>query len=426
MLYLLVDRFRDWIEQTPLLSGLRVFQFVEFRAIMAVIIAFGIVVLLGNRTIRWLLTQKIGDNPEFYHKDLNQIMRQKANTPTMGGILIAGAIFGTTLLLANLASFYVAMAMICLVWLFLMGLVDDWLKLTSARRKPGSREGLYSGEKLLLQIGLAVVLGLFTHHHGGQKFEIDERPMVAAIASDDADAIAYQREQQQRDLREIQAMSRSLNLPFLKSWVQEDDRWVPAPTLIELGVWSFVLLTILVVAGSSNAVNLTDGMDGLASGIMVIVAVAFMILALIAGLGDGSLAKWLLVPYIPLTDELAVVAGAMVGACLGFLWFNCSPAQVFMGDTGSLPLGGLIGFIAIAIRQEFLLLIIGGVFVMVAVSVILQVGYFKISGGKRIFRCAPIHHHFHLGGWTEQQVVVRFWLMTALLAAIALATIKLR
>ncbi|MEX2389025.1 MAG: phospho-N-acetylmuramoyl-pentapeptide-transferase, partial [Phycisphaeraceae bacterium] len=424
---LLVEYLRDWIEQTPLLSGLRVFQFVEFRAVIAVIVSFAIVVALGNRTIRWLLAQKIGDNPEFYHKDLNQLMKQKANTPTMGGILISGAIFATVALLANLASFYVAMAMICLVWLFLMGLVDDWLKLTSARRKPGSREGLYTGEKLLLQIGLAVVLGLFTHHHGGQKYDIaPPATPVAAVAAEDVDEIAAQRERERRDLQDIQAMSRSLNIPFLKSWSFEDGRWVPAPHLIELGVWTFVLLTILVVAGTSNAVNLTDGMDGLASGIMVIVAAAFMVLALIAGMDDGVLAKWLLVPYIPLTDELAVVAGAMVGACLGFLWYNCSPAQVFMGDTGSLPLGGLIGFIAIAIRQEFLLFVIGGVFVMVALSVILQVGYFKLSGGKRIFRCAPIHHHFHLGGWTEQQVVIRFWLITALLAAIALATIKLR
>jgi len=198
-------------------------------------------------------------------------------------------------------------------------------------------------------------------------------------------------------------------------------------------VWAFVGIAVIVIAGSSNAVNITDGMDGLVSGIMSIVAFALVILCVIAGfrrelpgLGEVVLAQYLLVPYIPFSDELAIVAGAMVGACLAFLWFNCSPAQVFMGDSGSLPLGGLMGFIAVVIRQEFLLVIIAGVFVMEAMSVILQVGYFKITGGKRIFRCAPIHHHFHLQGWTEQQVVVRFWLLSALCAAIALATIKLR
>ncbi|MEM9420671.1 MAG: phospho-N-acetylmuramoyl-pentapeptide-transferase, partial [Planctomycetota bacterium] len=203
---------------------------------------------------------------------------------------------------------------------------------------------------------------------------------------------------------------------------------VQSPGLIVFPPALYVIIAVMVMVFSSNAVNLTDGMDGLASGIMVIVAFAMLVLCLIAGYAheDFVLAKYLLVPHIPLSDELAVVAAAMVGACLGFLWFNCNPAQVFMGDTGSLPLGGLLGFIAVVIRQEFLLFVIGGVFVMEAVSVMLQVGYFKLTKGRRIFKCAPIHHHFHLEGWTEQQVVIRFWLITVLLAAIALATVKIR
>jgi phospho-N-acetylmuramoyl-pentapeptide-transferase len=184
----------------------------------------------------------------------------------------------------------------------------------------------------------------------------------------------------------------------------------------------------MVIAGSSNAVNLTDGMDGLASGTVTIASMAMLMLALIAGFDRNEfiLAKYLLVPYIPFSEELAVVAGGMVGACLGFLWFNCWPAQVFMGDTGSLPLGGLLGYIAVVIRQEFLLVIIGGIFVAEALSVLIQISYFKYTKGKRLFRCAPIHHHFHLAGWAEQQVVVRFWLIGAILAAIGLLTIKLR
>jgi len=320
------------------------------------------------------------------------------------GVLISAAIFLVTLLLADLGSFYVSMGLVCLMGLLAIGVADDYLKLTSARRAPGSREGLYTWEKLVLQLGLAVVLGLFINHYGYAKFTMP--------------------------IENWQQMSHALTLPFFKTWVNQNGEWQPNPNLIVLGTWSFVLVAVLFIAGTANAVNLTDGMDGLASGVMSIVAFAFMVLALIAGYtqedGDFVLAKYLLVPHIPFSDELAVVAGAMVGACLGFLWFNGSPAQVFMGDSGSLPLGGLIGFIAVVIRQEFLLLIIGGVFFAELLSVVLQVAWFKLTGGRRLLKCAPIHHHFHLAGWTEQQVVVRFWLLTAICVALALATIKIR
>jgi phospho-N-acetylmuramoyl-pentapeptide-transferase len=403
MLYLLYETLRQTIEQTSWLAPLKVLAWVEFRAVAAILLSFFLVLATGRPTIRWLIKLKIGDQPEFYNHDLNQLMKQKANTPTMGGILISAAIFFVTLLLADITSFYVQMGMVCLVCLFVLGAVDDYLKLTSARRRPGAREGLYTWEKLVLQLGLAVVLGLFIHHYGSTN--------IAKFPE------------------HWQDMSHALTLPFMKTWVREGGQWVPAEGIV-LGMWMFVILAVFVITGTANAVNLSDGMDGLASGVMVVVAFAFMVLALIAGYtkGDGEfvLAKYLLVPYIPFSDELAVMAGAMVGACLGFLWFNCSPAQVFMGDSGSLPLGGLIGFIAVVIRQEFLLFIIGGVFVMEAVSVLLQVGYFKVSRGRRIFKCAPIHHHFHLSGWTEQQVVVRFWLMAVICVAFALATIKIR
>ncbi len=408
MIYLLVENLRRMYPET--LSFMRVFTYAEFRAVLAIVFSFAFVAMFGRRTIRWLVKQKIGDNPVFYHADLDQLMKQKANTPTMGGLLIGGAILVSTLLLADLGSYYILMALVCLVWLSVLGGTDDWLKLTSARRKPGSREGLYTWEKFLGQLGLALLLGIFIQNHGANKFADFNLDFIDQISD----------------------MSHALTLPLAKTWVFDVDlgKYVPSPNLIVLGTWPFVLLTMVVITGSSNAVNLTDGMDGLASGVMVIVAFAFLVLSLIAGYVSSDnnfvLAQHLLVPFIYESDELAVVAGAMVGACLGFLWFNCSPAQVFMGDTGSLPLGGLIGYIAVVIRQEFLLLIIGGVFVMEAMSVIIQVGYFKATKGKRVFKCAPIHHHFHLCGWTEQQVVVRFWLITAVLVAIALATIKLR
>ncbi len=397
MIYTLYKMLEPWLESHGL-GFFRVFDYITFRAVCAIIFSFLFVIVMGKSTIRWLLWQKIGDHPEFYNQDLNRMMKGKTNTPTMGGILISGAILISILLLGNLRSFYIWMALVCLVWLSALGLGDDWLKLTTARRGPGSREGLHFWEKLVFQLGLAVVLGFFIHHHG----QTNDESLIK--------------------------MAYSLTLPFFKSWQYSGElqQYVPSPALIILGPWSFVLVTVVVIVGSSNAVNLTDGMDGLASGIMGIVGFAFMVLAFIAGFGDGTLAKTLLVPYIPMSQELSIVAGAMVGSCLGFLWYNCSPAQVFMGDTGALPLGGLIGYIAVVIRQEFLLLIIGGIFVFEALSVIMQVAYFRFSGGKRIFKCAPIHHHFHLKGWTEQQVVVRFWLLSAIFAAIALATIKLR
>lgn len=401
MLYNLVDNYLVWLTDHGF-GFLRVFTYIEFRTIAAIILSFFIVLAMGRRTIGWLVRMKIGDNPEFYNADLNELMNRKTATPTMGGILISSAILLNTIALADVASFYVQMAILCLLWLAVLGGFDDYLKLTSARRKPGSREGLFFWEKLVFQLALAVVLGLFIHKYGDTKFRIDPH--------------------------QISKMTHALTLPLVKTWVYSPEQhdFVPSPNLIVLGPLAFVLLTTILITGSSNAVNLTDGMDGLASGIMGIVALAFVVLTLLAGWGDGDVAKKLLIPYIPKSEELAIVAGAMVGSCLGFLWFNCSPAQVFMGDTGSLPLGGLIGYIAVVIRQESMLFIVGGIFVLEALSVMLQVGFFKFSGGKRILRCAPIHHHFHLSGLSEEKVVVRFWLLTAIFAAIGVATIKLR
>ena len=400
MIYLLIEwltKPRDLLDPWGL-GFLGVFDQIQFRAVFAAIISFSLVILLGRPTIKILLRLKIGDNPEFYHTSLNELMQSKKNTPTMGGVLIAGAIMVSIVLLADLRVFYIHMALLCLVWLTALGGADDYLKLTSQRRGDGSRDGLFMWEKLLFQVGLAVILGIFIHN----------------FAQNNADSL-------------VKEMAFSLNLPFLKTWVPDANNpgaWVVSPHLVRLGSTTFVVIAILAITGTSNAVNLTDGMDGLASGITAICALSFMILALLAG--SKEVAQQLLVPWVNQSDELAIVAGAMLGACLGFLWFNCSPAQVFMGDTGSLPLGGLLGYMAVVTRQEFLLLVVGGVLFAEALSVVMQVGYFRMTGGKRIFKCAPIHHHFHMSGWIEQQVVVRFWLITAILAVVALATIKLR
>ncbi len=402
MLYLLVRHLEPWLSEQGLYGFVRPLTYPEFRAVAAILLACLIVLVLGKPIIRWLMKRKIGDAAQFDHDELNKLMEGKTHTPTMGGVLICGSIAVSILLLADITSFYVQMGLLCLVWLAVLGGIDDWLKLNVKVDENGnkvSRDGLHSWEKLLFQLGLAVVLGIFIHHYGQHALSID--------------------------FDHMSRMSHSLTVPLAKTWQFDPSarRFVPSDDLIVLGTVAFVFIAVVVITGSSNAVNLTDGMDGLAGGIVAVCAFAFMLLALIAGREET--AKFLLVPYIPVSDELAIVAGAMFGACVGFLWFNCHPAQVFMGDTGSLPLGGLLGYIAVVTRQEFLLLIIGGVLVMNVVSVVLQVGSFKLTG-KRIFRCAPIHHHFNLGGWTETQVVTRFWLITVVLAALALATLKLR
>ena len=380
MLFLLARHLREWLESNGL-GFLRVFAFPTFQSTVAVLVSFFICILLGPRVIEWLRRTKIGDNPDFSQEQINELMAGKKGTPTMGGVLIIAAIAAAVLLLADLSSFYVQMALLCLVWMGGVGAVDDWLKLTVGRRT-GSRQGLSSLEKLLFQIGLGVLLSYFTYHNG-------------------------------RDID----VARTLYVPFFKD----------VKPLLNLP--AFIVMGTLVIVGSSNAVNLTDGLDGLAAGCMAIASFVFLVLALIVG--DLSQATQLFMPAFPGAAQMAVVTGAMLGACLGFLWFNCNPARVFMGDTGSLALGGLIGYVSIVIRQELVLFIVGGIFVAEAVSVILQVGYFKYTKrrfgeGRRIFLMSPLHHHFQRKGWTETQVVVRFWLVGAMLAAMALATVKLR
>ncbi|MDG2030540.1 MAG: phospho-N-acetylmuramoyl-pentapeptide-transferase [Phycisphaerales bacterium] len=394
MLFNLIDAFQNQLESLGLWSALQVLYQEEFRALASVLVAFTLVMLFGRRTIAWLVRRKVGDSPEFYNADLNELMSSRAGTPTMGGILICGSILVTALLFADLSNRYVLLAFLVLVWLAVVGGFDDWLKLTAAVRSPGSREGLRAWEKLLFQLGIAFVVSLAAFNHA-------ESP----------DAFA-------------------LNLPFQRTYppAQLDDT-IQLPFTLNSGVivfsgFVFVLVGTLLIAGFSNAVNISDGMDGLASGTLVIASLAMMVLTWIAG--EPRAASFLMVPYVEGSQELMIFAGAMAGACIGFLWFNVSPASVFMGDTGSLPLGGLLAFFAVVIRQEILVLVIGGIFILEMGSVMLQVGYFKATGGKRIFRCSPIHHHFHLGGWSEHQVVIRFWLIAAILAMIALASLKLR
>ena len=398
MLYYLTTAFEGWLGDS-VYWVIQIFTQFHFRAFAALIFSFLFVLLLGPRTIRRLTALKVGDNPEFYNQDLNTLNQAKRNTPTMGGILIVGAIVASVVLFGDIVgSRYVHLSLLILLWLAGVGVFDDWLKLTAARRAAGTREGLFAWEKLLFQLGGAALVTFF----------------LFGVSSAETDPSAI-----------------SMNLPFQRTYEPQEFADIKAlgtftlnPSVWLLSWWGFLIIGTLFIAGTSNAVNIADGMDGLAAGTMAIASLGVMGLCFIASSRDWSLL--LLVPYVPGSKELIVVSGAMAGACLGILWFNCNPARVFMGDTGSLALGGLLAFIAVAIRQELLLILIAGIFYLELASVMLQVSYFKWTGGRRIFRCAPIHHHFHLGGWSENQVVVRFWLITAILGAIALASIKVR
>jgi phospho-N-acetylmuramoyl-pentapeptide-transferase len=389
MLYLLHQTLRDWLSSTGLYPLFRLLDEVQFRALAAIGLAFLIVMVFGRSTIRRLVRMKIGDSGLTDAAALRETAVTKANTPTMGGVLIVAAIGITTLVLADLANFYILLGLVVLVWLAVLGGFDDYLKLTAARRGTG-RQGLYAWEKLVFQLGIGLLVGYFVFREGNSEAAQD--------------------------------LAHVLHLPFQKTFTSQIGSI--APGLIFLSLGPFMLLSMLVIGGLSNAVNITDGMDGLASGICGIASLCMLALALIGG--TETWAHYLLVPHVVGAEELAVVAGAMAGACLGFLFWNCSPAMVFMGDTGSLALGGLLAYIAVVVRQEAIALVILGVCLAEIGSVVLQVGYFRATRGKRIFRCAPYHHHLHLGGWSEQQVVVRLWIVTILLAVVALASIKVR
>lgn len=389
MFYNLLQHMDQWLDSVGLYPFLKVLYQREFRAFTAVVVAFFIVILFGKPLIRWLIKMKIGDHANFNHKELDILMKSKENTPTMGGLLLIGSVLVTTLLFADLFNRYVQLLLMVIFLFAALGGFDDYLKLVAGHRKPGSRDGLYSWEKLLFQFGFGAIVGVMVWKYSGGS-----------------------------------EAAHSLTLPFVGTYLPSTEALILSPNVIVLGAIGFILISVFMVVLMSNAVNMTDGLDGLAPGTVMIASFAMMVLCYIAGSPDS--AGYLMMPYIEGAAEMMVVAGATAGACLGFLWFNCHPAQVFMGDTGSMPLGGLLATIAIIIRQEFLLLIIGGVFIIEIGSSFLQIYYSKLTGGKRIFRCAPIHHHFHRKGWSESQVVTRFWVLAIILAMIALVSIKLR
>jgi phospho-N-acetylmuramoyl-pentapeptide-transferase len=345
--------------------GFNVFRYLTFRSIGAAVTAFLVMLLLGPMFIRAMQRFQIG---QVVRDDGPQSHLKKQGVPTMGGVLIIFSITLSTLLWGRLSSPLLWLALFVLIFYGLVGAYDDYRKI-----KKQNSKGLSARGKLVCQILGAAVIGGYLYVHPG--------------------------------------FNGHLNVPFFKNMNPD------------LG-WFYIVFAIVVIIGASNAVNLTDGLDGLAAGPTVITAAVYLVFSYLAG--NMVMAEYLQIAYVPAGGELAVFCGCIVGGCLGFLWFNAYPAQVFMGDVGSLALGGSMGAVAVIIKQEILLTIVGGIFVMEAISVIMQVGYFKLTKGKRIFLMAPFHHHFEKQGWHETKVVVRFWIVSIILGLFALATLKLR
>ena len=386
----------QWLQGLqPDWTFLRVVQYITFRAVMAAMTALLIGLWIGPKAIRMLTALKVGQPIRGYAMETHLV---KSGTPTMGGVLILLSIAVSTLLWFELSNRFVWTTLIVTLGFGAIGWVDDWRKVVN--KDP---EGMRSREKYFWQsvIGLLAALALV--------FSISESSNARAFEL----FITWGQSGFSMDL----PPQTGLMLPFFKQ--------VSYP----LGVLGFVVLTYLVIVGASNAVNLTDGLDGLAIMPVILVAASLGIFAYVTG--SSTYAKYLHLPHIAGTGELLVFCGAMAGAGLAFLWFNAHPAQIFMGDVGALALGGALGTIAVIVRQEIVLAIMGGIFVLEALSVMLQVVYFKYTKkrygeGRRLLKMAPLHHHFEKSGWKETQVVTRFWIITMLLCLIGLSTLKLR
>ena len=354
----------DWLTQFD--TGFNVFSYLTLRAILSTLTALLIAILIGPKMIRYLQTMQIGQT---VRDDGPQSHLSKSGTPTMGGLLILAAIVVSVLLWADLSNRYVLVTLAVVVSYGIIGFVDDYRKVIRKDSK-----GLIARWKYFWQSVVAIGVAFFLYSSATLSAET------------------------------------SLLIPFFKE------------VFPQLGAF-FIIITYFAIVGTSNAVNLTDGLDGLAIVPTILVAGAFAIFAYVTG--NANFADYLNIPHIPLTSELVIVCTAIVGAGLGFLWFNTYPAQVIMGDMGALALGAALGLVAVVVRQELVLFIMGGVFVVETISVIIQVASYKTMG-RRIFRMAPLHHHFELKGWAEPKVIVRFWIITVVLVLIGLASLKIR
>lgn len=388
--------------------GTGVVKYISFRAAAAAVLSLLIAIVLSKSLIYYFGKCHIKEGVRALDLDRQQ---EKSNTPTMGGIAIISAIVIPTLLLAKLTNIYIALLLMATLWMGMVGFLDDYIKVFRQDKK-----GLAGVFKVCGQIGLGIIVGSVLHFHKDVVIRELEAP-IATIENGEAAPVAF------KDVKSMKT-----NVPFFKN--NELDYSQLIPGLPERYIRAvYVLVVIFVITAVSNATNLTDGLDGLAAGISAIVGTTLAVLAYLSG--NVIFSQYLNIIYIPNLSELVIFCTAFVGACIGFLWYNAYPAQIFMGDTGSLTLGSIIAVLAIMVRKELLIPLLCGILLIENVSVILQVAYFKYTKkqygvGKRIFRMAPIHHHYQKMGWHEAKIVTRFWIVGILLAIFTLATLKLR
>lgn len=415
MLYLLFEYLHKHYD----FPGLRLFQYLTFRSSLSIILSLFITTVYGRRIIDYLRRKQVGETVRNLGLE-GQI--QKQGTPTMGGIMILLGILIPTLLFANLTNIYVILMIITTIWMGIIGFVDDYIKVFKK-----NKEGLAGRFKVVGQVGLAIIVGLIMFYHPNivVRQTVDE----TSVVKNTAPMVLRQKGESFYYTQDVK--STKTNVPFYKN-----NEFDYAKVLKFLGndyekyaIVVFLLFVIVIVTAVSNGANLTDGIDGLATGTSAIIGITLGILAYVSG--NTVIADYLNIMYIPNSGELIIFAGAFVGACVGFLWYNSYPAQIFMGDTGSLTIGGIIAVFAIMIRKELLIPILCGVFLVEVLSVTLQVSYFKYTKkrfgeGRRIFLMSPLHHHYQKKGYHEAKIVTRFWIIGIMLAIITFVTLKLR
>jgi phospho-N-acetylmuramoyl-pentapeptide-transferase len=385
--------------------GAGVFRFISFRAGMAMILSLLIALFFGKKVIQYLRVKQIGESV----RDLGlQGQMEKKGTPTMGGVIIIACIIIPTLLFAQIDNIYIILLMISTVWMGLIGFLDDYIKVFKK-----NKEGLAGKFKVIGQIGLGLLVGLVMFFNK----DVLIRHFLTTNGNEITASTQYIDEHVPKTTIPF-LKNNELNYHDLLNFISDDYTWV-----------IYVLIVIFIVTAVSNGANITDGIDGLAAGSSAIIALTLGILAYVSG--NAIFAKYLNIMYIPNSGELVIFCAAFVGACIGFLWYNSYPAQVFMGDTGSLSLGGIIAVLAIIVRKELLIPLLCGIFLIENLSVVLQVAYFKYTKkkygeGRRIFKMSPLHHHYQKVGYHESKIVIRFWIIGILLAIITLATLKLR
>lgn len=397
-----------YLHETFDLSGAGVFQYISFRAAMAVIVSLLISMIFGKRIIRFLAHKQVGESV----RDLGlEGQAEKAGTPTMGGIIILSSILIPTLLFAKLDNIYVLLMIVTTLWMGLIGFLDDYIKVFKKDKK-----GLAGKFKVLGQVSLGLIVGSILYFHP----DVVVREQISTVDQEDKIVLV------QQDVK-----STKTTIPFIKN--NELDYSELLPWLGEKAKdWAWIIfipMVIFIVTAVSNGANLTDGIDGLATGTSAIIGLVLAIFAYVSG--NIIFADYLNIMYIPNSGELVIFIGAFVGACVGFLWYNSYPAQVFMGDTGSLAIGGIIAVFALAIRKELLIPIVCGIFLIENLSVVLQVSYFKYTKkkygeGRRIFLMSPLHHHYQKAGLHESKIVTRFWIVGIMLAILSFVTLKLR